>query len=364
MNAKQRAARLAIPGVSFTPTRSCVLQRQIAADVSRCPLTAPPSRGHTAGDFSTVPTSFRVDVRAHAPQRGESGRDRPVESSGGTLPYREATELAECVRIMGEGSTEYCRQTVLGEEPQPREPPPPCDPTPLTRAQYLAEPGTSVNDFGLTTLSGIVRNPTVHTTRVTGGVRIDETDAGLPPVTSVFTAADTFTEGVTIYSANQGAECASGRYPTQWTILPDGARKIREAEIEHCADFAYAFDISIRRYADAVNAAAASRRVFPSQRAAEAFITRQVGAAPANWPAIFQCLAGKTRDRDGWRGYAGWHTPRPRSMEPRLSTNCAFARQIIGGASLPQVGQHPPSEIIKDCGERGGRVPAGGRRRP
>src|ERR1044071_4850941 len=35
---------------------------------------------------------------------------------GGTLPYREATELAKCIRIMGEESRDYCRETVLGEK--------------------------------------------------------------------------------------------------------------------------------------------------------------------------------------------------------------------------------------------------------
>lgn len=34
-----------------------------------------------------------------------------------TLPYREATELAKCIQIMGEGSRDYCRQEVLGETP-------------------------------------------------------------------------------------------------------------------------------------------------------------------------------------------------------------------------------------------------------
>ncbi|WDD98156.1 hypothetical protein [Thalassomonas actiniarum] len=36
---------------------------------------------------------------------------------GSTLPYREATELVECIRIMGEENRDYCRQEVLGEAP-------------------------------------------------------------------------------------------------------------------------------------------------------------------------------------------------------------------------------------------------------
>ena len=40
--------------------------------------------------------------------------------AGGTLPYREATELAKCIQIMGNESAEYCREEVLGEKPPPR----------------------------------------------------------------------------------------------------------------------------------------------------------------------------------------------------------------------------------------------------
>lgn len=42
-----------------------------------------------------------------------------IRSHGGTLPYREATELQECVRIMGADSADYCREQVLGEHPDP-----------------------------------------------------------------------------------------------------------------------------------------------------------------------------------------------------------------------------------------------------
>ncbi|HEX6288338.1 MAG TPA: DUF4157 domain-containing protein [Herpetosiphonaceae bacterium] len=300
-------------------------------------------------------------LRRQTPDQGQPGA-----REGGTLPYREATELAECIRIMGQESSDYCREQVLGEVPQPTPPPappPPCDPQGLPRAQYLTQPGTSTGDFGLTTLAGTVTTPVVHTTRARGGVRIDATAAALPPITSVFTQAGTFTEGTAIF-VSQGGDCRSGRYDIRWTILPDGARKIREGELEHCADFQYAFDISLRRYADAVNTLAASGRVFPNQRAAEAHVTRLVGAAPGNWGAIFACLAGKTTSRDGAHGYRGWHTPRPHSIPPRLDTSCAFTRQVIGGTSLPDVGQHPPSEIIKDCGEVPARAGgAGGRRR-
>jgi hypothetical protein len=36
---------------------------------------------------------------------------------GSTLPYHEATELHECITIMGEGNVAYCRRVILGIPP-------------------------------------------------------------------------------------------------------------------------------------------------------------------------------------------------------------------------------------------------------
>lgn len=47
------------------------------------------------------------DVLHRAPQEQDPGH-------GGTLPYREATELVDCMRIMGKGSEDYCNNVVLG----------------------------------------------------------------------------------------------------------------------------------------------------------------------------------------------------------------------------------------------------------
>lgn len=221
----------------------------------------------------------------------------------------------------------------------------PCDPKGLSRADYLKEPGTSTDDFGLTTLSGTVSVPVVHVSRTRRGFVLDPTGAELPPLTSVFTAAGNFIED-TIISIGDNTECPSGRkYPLQWRILPGGAQKIREGELEHCADFQHAFDISLRRYAEVVNELAAKKVVFASQRAAEHHATRLVGPRPDTWSDVFACLAKKTKIRDN----AKWHTPHPLTRPPRLEDDCKFARAYVTG--LPEVGKHPSAEIIKDCGE-------------
>jgi hypothetical protein len=227
-------------------------------------------------------------------------------------------------------------------------PAPPCDPKGLVRADYLKEPGTSTDDFGLTQLSGTVSVPVVHTSKTPKGLVLDPTGAQLPPLTSVFTAADTFIEGTVIFFG-ESTECPSGRkYPQQWRILPAGAQKIREGELEHCADFHYAFDNSLQRYADVVNDLAAKKRTFPTQKAAEQYVTRIVGPAPNTWPDVFECLAKKTKIRDDLK----WHTPRPLTRPPRLEDDCKFARTYVTGSGLAEVGKHPSAEIIKDCGER------------
>lgn len=41
---------------------------------------------------------------------------KPSEERNGMLPYREATNLVECTRIMGSESLEYCRREVLGDD--------------------------------------------------------------------------------------------------------------------------------------------------------------------------------------------------------------------------------------------------------
>ncbi len=52
-----------------------------------------------------------------AVQRSPANYDNQLfQDVGGTLPYREATNLLDCIRIMGPGSAEFCRREVLGEE--------------------------------------------------------------------------------------------------------------------------------------------------------------------------------------------------------------------------------------------------------
>ena len=220
-----------------------------------------------------------------------------------------------------------------------------CDPKGLSRADYLKEPGTTTGDFGLTTLSGNVTVPVVHVSKSAKGWVLDSTDARLPPLSSVYTAAGTFIEGE-MMSLSDGKECRSGKkYPVQWKILPGGAQQIREAEIEHCEDFHYAFAVSLKRYADVVNDLATKKTVFASQKAAEKYVTGKVGPSPDTWTDVFKCLAKKTKLRDTQK----WHMPRPLTKPPQIADNCDFLKAYV--TSLPEVGKHPTPDLIQGCGE-------------
>lgn len=228
-----------------------------------------------------------------------------------------------------------------------------CQPTPLSRQNFLQQAGANATELGLTTLdlSQVTYPEAVRNAR--GGIQ--STTAALPAISSISVGAGVFMDPqdtVRVYG-QPGSGCPTGDYPRRWTITSDGADRIRLGEQEHCDDFRFAFDISLRRYADAVNRLAAGGRRFPSDAAMNGTLRAIVGVAPDDWTTVFMCLAGRTRDRDGARNR--WHTPRARSIDPY--PHCRYVTMIIDGNSLPQVGAHPSSSIIHGCGERPVRTP-------
>lgn len=72
-----------------------------------------------AAGLASRPASKATSVGTPRLQRIPAAGSSRSQSEG-TLPYREATELVECERIMGPGSEEYCREEVLHEPPAPR----------------------------------------------------------------------------------------------------------------------------------------------------------------------------------------------------------------------------------------------------
>jgi hypothetical protein len=231
---------------------------------------------------------------------------------------------------------------------------PTCQPTGLDRAAFLATAGATTEDFGLTTLDvSAVTYPDVNTNPAKPkGVTVAATNAALPTIPSVFTKAGTFVEGDVTVVGGDERSCPSRKYPVRWIITPQGAQKISDGEQEHCNDFQFAFDISLKQYAAAVNALASSGHVFPNDKAVETALTGTTGVAPGNWQSVFVCLARKSLLRDPRsKGGSSWHTPRPTRLTPTFP-DCKDVRVIVSDGSLPEVGKHPSSEIIKGCGEK------------
>ena len=59
-----------------------------------------------------------VQAKPAIDQPGSPSPSPSGGQTGSTLPFREATELLDCIRIMGEANRDYCRAVVLGEKPE------------------------------------------------------------------------------------------------------------------------------------------------------------------------------------------------------------------------------------------------------
>ncbi|HEY1180240.1 MAG TPA: hypothetical protein VGF17_29130 [Phytomonospora sp.] len=218
-------------------------------------------------------------------------------------------------------------------------------PTPLSRQQFLAQAGTAVTELGLTTI--VASNATFPQVVLDERHRLQQTTAALPPASSVYVGPGPFFDpGDTVHIYGQpGSGCPTGDYQRRWNITPQGAARIAAGEQEHLDDFQYAFDVSLARYAAAVNALAGRR--YPNEAAAGRALRARTGVAPADWEPTFYCLIGQSPERDGRRH--GWHTPRVRNLDPW--PGCRFVSVNVDGNCLPHVGVHPPASFIGGCGE-------------
>jgi hypothetical protein len=226
-----------------------------------------------------------------------------------------------------------------------------CDPKGFTRKDYLAQPNTSTEDFGLTRFAGTV-GVALTTRKVRGGVMLEPLKVALPAMTSVYTKADTFIEGTAVVLSQDGAECPGGKVPLQWRISAPGAAGIRAGEMEHCEDLQYAYDVTLGWYAHVVDGLIAKGRTFRSEAVAFKHLEKLTGKHPTNWGSVFECLARKTEKRDGRKFTNAWHTPRVKAWPPRLDDSCKFSRvYLTGAANFPELGKHPTPDVIKGCGE-------------
>jgi Domain of unknown function (DUF4157) len=309
-----------------------------------------------APSIASASLSAGVGRVARAPvlQRDNGPGERKEETPIPRVPYREKAPPATGETEPEEGRAEEEGPTLaLASAARPT-----CDPKGLARKDYLAEPNTSTDDFGLTRFAGTVRMA-LTTRKVKGGVMLEPLKVALPAITSVYTKADTFIEGTGVFVSQDRAECEGGKVPLQWRIFPPGAAKIREGEMEHCEDLQYAYDVTLGWYGQVVDDLIAKRRTFRSDAAAFKQLEKLTGTHPTGWPSVFECLAKKTEKRDGRKFTNAWHTPRVKALPPRLEDSCKFSRVFVtGAANFPELGKHPTPDVIKGCGESPGAVKA------
>lgn len=314
----------------------------------------PPERGaetaaqraneDTEPGIASASLSAGVGRVARAPmlQRDDGPGEKKEEIPIPRVPYREKAPTGKTEPEEGEvkGPT-----LTIASAARPT-----CDPIGLARKDFLAQPNTSTEDFGLTRFAGTA-SMALTTRKVKGGVMLEPLKVALPAITSVYTKADTFIEGTAVVLSQEGADCPGGKVPLQWRIFAPGAAKIREGEMEHCEDLQYAYDVTFGWYGQVVDGLIAKGRTFPSEAAAFKHLQKLTGTDPANWSAIFRCLAKKTEKRDGRKFTNGWHTPQVKALPPRLNDSCKFSRVFVtGAANFPELGKPTPT-VINGCGE-------------
>jgi hypothetical protein len=274
----------------------------------------------------------------------------------GAQQYHPATQAGG--RLLAHELTHVAQQNG-GDSPQLQRT---CAPQPLARPEFLEATGFAAKDapFGLTELAfKDVQFPAVVAEEVPAKKKgakpvwtLSQTATALPdPIPSRYTVGIFEEETATAIVVPDGP--CQGKYnkATYWVVGPM-RDLLRDGELEHCADYQYAFDISLVKFAAAVNALAGKGHCADTKEKCEESFHRKLGkktgVPPEKWPEVFMCLAKKSETVRDKRQQL--HNPTTR-ME--LSKDCKI-RMVMNG--LPGLGT-PPSDIIK-CPEMGFTVPA------
>jgi hypothetical protein len=250
----------------------------------------------------------------------------------------------------GPSTVQVVAQQNAGGQPQLQRT---CDPQALARPEFLKATGFAAKDapFGLTPLAiGDVKFPAVQLEEVPAKKKgakpvwaLSQTTTALPdPIPSHYTVGIFEEETATALIVGPGSPC-QGRYDraTYWVVGPMGDL-LRKGELEHCADYQYAFDISLVKFAAAVNALAGKDHCTDTSDKCEVSFRRKLekktGVAPDKWPDVFMCLAKKSETVRDKRQLL--HNP---STRTELTKDCKV-RMVMTG--LPGLGT-PSSAIIK-----------------
>jgi hypothetical protein len=157
-----------------------------------------------------------------------------------------------------------------------------------------------------------------------------------------------------------GRPCPAGkRIPRTLLVTPPMAAKFKEGEIEHCEDHKLAFALSQGKYNQAMKDLAAEDYCPGGPPSAEGpdchgeFKKRfkeRTGIDFSDQFTIAQCLHGKS----GLRDANHWHDVKESTYDVAYAADCKSVTYIPDPDAVPEISleKHPPSSIIKGCGEK------------
>ncbi|MGH9495665.1 MAG: DUF4157 domain-containing protein [Candidatus Sulfotelmatobacter sp.] len=226
----------------------------------------------------------------------------------------------------------------------------PCTPVALPNPDFLAKGGPS-DALGFTRpLPEKSRAPEILTQEIGKGhaVILKPTKAVQISCESFITkAGKPFMRSTALDENHPNFDQCGGKFDRSFVVTPDGEKRLREAEMEHCKDFKYAYDVSLGCYESVINEFAKKKTQFPSAEEADDAVVNRVGQKPDMWMPHYADLLEKTKIRDTSK----WHEPPAREGWTSLKVigkHCSTEETTpIDAKSFPQVGRHAARDFIK-----------------
>ena len=231
-----------------------------------------------------------------------------------------------------------------------------CAPTPATLQQVRAVPGVPPTILGVTE-SGFVTDQIQFEELKASKCKAQVLHAAEPKVNfSIYVKEGDFADGTEQTPTTPPSRPCAGKVVARTLrITAEGAKKLRQGEAEHCEDAKLAFALSWGKYNQASKDlegeyCAAGIKVSGSESICDKeFAKRFTDRTGVDWAKrqqVAKCLLDKSDLRDSNH----WHDVVP--VDLFYAKDCSAVTYIYGSGSAPEIGKHPPAEIVKGCGEK------------
>ncbi len=219
-----------------------------------------------------------------------------------------------------------------------------CSPMPVTHADFVRHAAVQqfnpAGAFGITILSS--NNVQIPQVALDGSRRVMGTATEANVFSIYLQSGQIFPDesGRTV-PIPEGYYCDTDI--VHYGIMGDGARKIREGELEHCSDFRLAFDNTLVRYNNEVNRLARSRRSFRDLTQAKTHLGGRLGTHPDDWERTFFDLSNRTRRRDTRLHH---NPPLGAVVLHPSDRHCRRPLMRISARTFPEIGVHSSQQIL------------------